>query len=220
MRACPLAFHSVGRRRDDGPIDAGGRLEYARVMATVRSGTRDALVVIDVQRGVVADAWDRDRVVGNVGVAVDRARAAGVPVIWVQHSDGDLELGSEAWRIVPELAPRPDEVRVDKHYESSFEETALEDALADLGATRLVIAGAATNWCVRATSYAALDRGYDLLLVQDAHTTDDLEFEDGHVVSASGIVDDLNAVLRWISFPGRSSGTAIAAALWEEPPAG
>ncbi len=183
-------------------------------MATIRDGEQDVLLVVDVQRGVVANAHDRDGVVSRLASAVDRARTVGVPIVWVQHSDEELERGSEAWELVPELVPAADEPRIEKTYHSSFEDTGLDGVLEELGATHLIVGGAATNWCIRATSYGALDRGYDLTLIEDGHTTEDIEFEDGHVIPASNVIDDLNATMRWIGFPGRTSATAKAEALF------
>ena len=179
-------------------------------MATVRTGNKTVLLVVDVQVGVVGGAWERQRIIGNVARAVERARAAGVPVVWVQHSDEDLPFESSEWQWVPELQPGPDEPLVHKKFNSSFEETDLDNVLARLGATHVVLAGAATNWCIRATAYGALDRGYDLTLIKDAHTTDSLEFEDGTVIAAEHIITELNVGLRWVSYPGRSSSTATA----------
>ena len=179
-------------------------------MATVRTGNKTVLLVVDVQVGVVGGAWERQRIIGNIARAVERARAAGVPVVWVQHSDEDLPFESSEWQWVPELQPGPDEPLVHKKFNSSFEETDLDNVLARLGATHVVLAGAATNWCIRATAYGALDRGYDLTLIKDAHTTDSLEFEDGTVIAAEHIITELNVGLRWVSYPGRSSSTATA----------
>lgn len=182
-------------------------------MATVRDGGLGALVVVDVQKGVVAEAHDRDRVVGNVAAAVERAREAGLPVVWVQHSDAELERGSEAWQWVDELAPADGEPLVHKQYNSSFEETSLEDELATLGASHVVLAGAATNACIRATAYAALDRGYDLTLVADAHTTETFDLGDGVVVSAPAAILDLNVSLQFLSYPDRSNTSTPVADL-------
>ena len=178
-------------------------------MATIREG-RAALVVVDLQVGVLADAWNVAEVVGNAAMAVERARAAGVPVIWVQHSDQDLIHGSPEWGLVPELVPAEGEPVVHKHFESSFEETELPDLLERLGVSHIVLAGAASNWCIRATAYGALDRGYDLTLVKDAHTTGDLEIEGGPTIPAQHIVTDLNVAVRWLSYPGRTNTTATA----------
>ena len=182
-------------------------------MATIREGERSALLVVDVQVGVVQDAWDAPRIVGNVARTVERARAAGVPVIWVQHSDEELVQGSPEWQWAPELQPAAGEPRIYKHFNSSFEQTSLDDELAALGATHVVLAGAATNWCIRATAYAALDRGYDLTLVSDAHTTGSIELEGGVTIEAANVIRELNIAMTWLSYPGRKNTAAPAEAV-------
>ena len=79
------------------------------------------------------------------------------------------------------------------------------------GVSHVVLAGAATNWCIRATAYGALERGYDLTLIKDAHTTGTMEFEDGTTIAAADIVRDLNIGMTWVSYPGRTNSTATAA---------
>ena len=101
-------------------------------------------------------------------------------------------------------------MRVFKRFASSFEDTPLEAELARLGATRLVLAGAQTNWCIRAAAYAALERGYDLTLVKDGHTTLSIDRGNGTVVEAEGMVDDLNVAMTWLDYPGRKAATAKA----------
>lgn len=179
-------------------------------MATVRGGNKGVLIVVDVQVGVVGEAWEAPRVVGNVARAVERARAKSVPVIWVRHADDELALGSPAWQWVPELVPADGEPLIHKHFNSSFELTALEAELARLGANHIVLAGAATNWCIRATAYAALERGYDLTLIEDAHTTGTMTLDDGTTIEAAGVVRELNIAMTWLSYPGRTNGTAKA----------
>lgn len=180
-------------------------------MATIREGQRSVLLVVDMQVGVVAPAWEAERAVANAALVVRRAREAGVPVIWVQHHDEELPQGSAAWQWVPSLAPQEGELRVHKQHNSAFEATPLEAELARLGVTHLVLAGAATNWCIRATAYAALERGYDLTLVGDAHTTRDTPLENGQVLSAQGMVNDLNLAMAWLSYPGRRNAVLPAA---------
>ena len=180
-------------------------------MAIVRPGDKVVLLVVDVQAGVMESAWDSARVIGNVARAVDRAREHGVPVVWVQHGDDDLRRGTPQWQWVPQLAPCDAEPLVHKSFNSAFEDTELETVLADIGATHIVLAGAATNWCIRATAYGALDRGYDLTLVKDAHTTETMELADGTKIEAARIVDELNIAMKWLSYPGRVNRTASAA---------
>jgi len=147
-------------------------------MAAVREGNKAVLLIVDVQVGVMQNAWQAPQTIQNMARAVEKARAQDVPVIWVQHQDDELVLGSDEWQWVPELLPADGEARIHKQFNSSFEKTSLDETLARLGATRIVLAGAATNWCIRATAYGALERGYDLTLIKDAHTTETMEFED------------------------------------------
>jgi nicotinamidase-related amidase len=142
-------------------------------MTTFENRPNTALLVIDVQNGVVDGAHERDAVVANVGSLVEKARRERVPVVWVQHSDEGLARGSDSWRIVPELTPGDAEPLVEKNYGDSFEDTTLETVLSGLGVGRLVVVGAQTDACIRSTLHGALVRGYDATLVSDAHTTED-----------------------------------------------
>ncbi len=143
-------------------------------MTTLDNRPHTALLVIDVQNGVVEQAHERDAVVANIKGLVDRARDQSVPVVWVQHTSDDLVPGSEKWAYVPELVAHDEEPVVHKRYGDSFEDTDLAQVLADCGAGRLVVTGAQTDACIRSTLHGALVRGYDVTLVTDAHTTEDL----------------------------------------------
>lgn len=177
-------------------------------MAIIREGNKAVLLVVDVQAGVMRNVWDAQRIIKNIGIAVEKARGQDVPVIWVQHSDDELVDGSHDWQLVPELSPVEGEMRLDKHFNSSFEQTSLEQTLARLGATHILLVGAATNWCIRATAYGALDRGYDLTLIKDAHTTETIELENGIRIEAANIIRELNIAMTWLSYPGRTNSTA------------
>jgi nicotinamidase-related amidase len=174
-------------------------------MTTLENRPNTALLVIDVQNGVVTGNHERNAVVANVGSLVEKARQAKVPVVWVQHNDAGLVNGNEAWQIVPELSPNDSEPRVQKEYGDSFEDTSLESVLSDLGVGRLVVAGAQTDMCIRSTLHGALARGYDAILVKDAHTTEDL--------SAWGapppdlVIAHTNLYWSDQTAPGRTAGT-------------
>jgi nicotinamidase-related amidase len=142
-------------------------------MTTLGNRPNTALLVVDVQKGVVEGAHERDAVVANVGSLVEKARRERVPVVWVQHSDKQLARGSDDWRIVPELVPGDAEPLVEKNYGDSFEDTTLETVLSGLRVGRLVVVGAQTDACIRSTLHGAFVRGYDATLVSDAHTTED-----------------------------------------------
>jgi nicotinamidase-related amidase len=174
-------------------------------MSTLENRPNTALLVVDVQNGVVEGAHQRDEVVANVGSLVEKARRERVPVVWVQHSSAALPKGSDSWRIVPELTPDMSEPLVEKEYGDSFEETTLETVLSGLGVGRLLVAGAQTDACIRSTLHGALVRGYDATLVGDAHTTEDL--------SAWGapppdqVIAHTNLYWADQTAPGRTAGT-------------
>jgi len=169
-----------------------------------------ALIIVDVQVGVMQGLWDTPRIIKNIARAVEKARDQNVPVIWVQHSDDGLIYGSPEWEIVPELVPAENETRIYKKFNSSFEQTILEETLSQFETSHIVLAGAATNWCIRATAYGALDKGYHLTLIKDAHTTESMEFEDGITVEAEHIIRELNGAMKWLSYPDlKNSAVAV-----------
>jgi nicotinamidase-related amidase len=174
-------------------------------MTTLQHRPNTALLVVDVQNGVVEGAHQRDAVVANVGSLVDKARRERVPVVWVQHSDEQLARGSDAWRIVPELTPRDAEPLVEKHYNDSFDDTDLETVLSGLGVGRLVVAGAQTDACIRSTLHGALVRGYDATLVSDAHTTEDQT--PWGAPPPDQVIAHTNLYWTYQTAPGRTAGT-------------
>jgi isochorismate hydrolase len=186
-------------------LTAPRRTASVEVMSTLADRDRTALLVVDVQSGVVAEAHDRDAVVGRIATLVERARTAEVPVVWVQHSDEGLAEGSDPWQLVPELDRADTEPLVLKHYGDSFEDTDLEDVLARLGVGSLVVCGAQTDACVRSTLHGALTRGYDATLVGDAHTTEDTTAWGAPPPAA--VIAHTNLYWSYQQAPGRSAGT-------------
>jgi nicotinamidase-related amidase len=174
-------------------------------MTTLNDRPNTALLVIDVQNGVVENAHNRDGVVANIGALVERARAEDVPVVWVQHNDDHLPRDSDRWQYVPELVQRDSEPVVHKSYGDSFEATDLEARLAERGVGRLVVAGAQTDACIRATLHGAFVRGYDVTLVGDAHTTEDIS-EYG-APPPDKVIAHTNLYWDNESAPGREAGT-------------
>ena len=174
-------------------------------MTTLRNRPNTALLVIDVQKGVVGAAHERDAVVANVSSLVEKARRELVPVVWVQHSDEGMVRGSDEWRIVPELAPGDAEPLVEKNYGDSFEETTLETVLSGLGVGRLVVVGAQSDGCIRSTLHGAVARGYDATLVSDAHTTEDLTAWGAPTPDV--VISFTNLYWKHHTAPGRTAGT-------------
>ena len=175
-------------------------------MSTLENRPNTALLVVDVQTGVVEGNHARDAVVSNVATLVDKARDARVPVVWVQHNSEYLPRGSEQWQLAAELDRHDEEPLVEKQYPDSFEDTDLEQVLAGLGIGSLVVAGAQSDECIRSTLHGAVARGYDATLVSDAHTTEDQ--------SAWGapppdlVIAHTNLYWTYETAPGRTAGTA------------
>jgi len=177
-------------------------------MTTLQNRPNTALLVLDVQNGVVEGTHERDAVVANVATLVDKARLERIPVVWVQHSDEEnLAKGSDVWRIVPELDRGEGEPLVEKTYADAFEDTTLETVLSGLGVGRLFVAGAQTDECIRSTLHGAIVRGYDATLVSDAHTTEDLS--PWGAPPPDKVIAHTN--LYWTNHkaPGRTAGTVV-----------
>jgi nicotinamidase-related amidase len=177
-------------------------------MTTLPDRPNTALLIVDVQRDVVAKAHERDAVVANINTLVTRARAAKAHVVWIQHQDEELVPGTAGWEYVDELRPDGAEALVHKEYGDSFEDTALESILAERKVGRLIVAGAQTDACIRSTLHGALARGYDATLVADAHTTDDPS-EWGLPLNAEQVIAHTNSYWKYQTAPGRSGGTVV-----------
>ena len=172
-------------------------------MTTLPDRPNTAVVVVDVQNGVVDGAPRRDEVIANINALVGRAREAEVPVVWVQHQSEELPEGSERWAYVPELQMGEGEPVVHKRFGDSFEDTTLEQELAARGVGRLIVAGAQTDACVRSTLHGAFTRGYDTTLVSDAHTTEDLT--EWGAPPVEQVIAHTNMYWSWQDGPGRTA---------------
>jgi len=174
-------------------------------MSTLKERPNTALLVIDVQNGVMDTSIKRDEVIGNINTLVEKARAADVPVVWIQHESEELPLNSDRWQIAPALKPGEDEPHVGKKYGDSFEDTNLELVLKDLGVSHLVVSGAQTDACVRSTLHGGVARGYDALLVSDAHTTEDMS--EWGAPPPEQVIAHTNLYWSFQRQPGRKAGT-------------
>jgi nicotinamidase-related amidase len=180
------------------------RRSVAAMMAPVTP--RTVLLVVDLQVGVLPGCVDAHGVVARTAALVDRARAAGTPVVWVQDH-GSFGVGTAEWELEPPLRRLADEPLVRKEYRDAFAATDLADVLAGLGATRLVVAGAQSDYCIRTTTQAAAARGFDVTLVSDAHTTTDARY-DGVTISGEQIVAHTTMYFRGLRYPGQRFAVA------------
>ncbi|MFC8731254.1 cysteine hydrolase family protein [Luteimicrobium sp. NPDC057192] len=171
---------------------------------------RSALLVIDLQNGVLPGCHDADGVLARTRRLVERARSEGTPVVWVQDHGPGLEHGSEAWELAGGLEVGAGEPAVGKTYRDSFAGTDLADVLHTAGVGRLVVAGAQTDYCVRTTAQAAAARGYDVTLVGDAHTTTDSTWQDV-TITGEQVVAHTNRYFAGLRYPGQAFAVASAA---------
>ena len=180
-------------------------------MSTLSQRHNTALLIIDVQVGVVGAAYQREAVIANIQSLLTAAHAAGTPVIWVAHSEEQMPIGSEAWQYVPELVRLESEPLVHKLYGDSFEATDLEAALAAAKVGHLVVVGAQTDACIRSTIHGAFTRGYDVTLVSDAHTTEDMS--EWGAPPPDVIIKHTNMYWGFQSAPGRRASVQPSASI-------
>jgi nicotinamidase-related amidase len=137
---------------------------------------KPALLIIDVQQGLCQGeyaAFESPQVIARINQVSEKARAAGAPVVFIQHesTSGELEFGTDDWQLARGLQTELADLRIRKTTCDSFHLTELQDALKARGVTDLVICGMHTEFCVDTTTRRALALGYPVVLVADAHTT-------------------------------------------------
>jgi nicotinamidase-related amidase len=171
---------------------------------------KTALLIIDVQRGLCTGEWsmfDIEPVIERINALSGKARAAGAPVIFIQHEeeDGPLQFGAEGWQLDDRLQADPSDLRLRKKTPDSFHRTELQSLLQERGITSLVVCGLQSDFCVDSTTRRALSLGYPVTLAADAHST----IGNG-VLSAAQITAHHNITLANIQSFGQRV-TAIAA---------
>jgi nicotinamidase-related amidase len=128
--------------------------------------------------------------VQEIQTLLQRARAAGAPVIHVQHRGrpgGAFDLEAERGHIMREAAPECAEAVVQKPLPNAFADTDLADRLEAAGRKQLIVAGFMTHMCVSSTARAALDHGYRVTIPAAACATRDLPAPDGGVMKAADL---------------------------------
>jgi nicotinamidase-related amidase len=162
-----------------------------------------AVLVVDMQNAVVAEAHEGDALVARVAGIIDRARDEGVPVLYVRHQEAEyapMNEGADGWQIRPEIAPHGGETIIDKRFNDAFAQTDLAQRLAEIGATRLVVMGCATDACISATVFRAMTDGYDVTLVADGHGTGVGPWSP-EGLTAPMLIAQYNAMFGGLSFP-------------------
>jgi nicotinamidase-related amidase len=135
-----------------------------------------ALLVIDMQAALFdPPPADAEQVIARINALAARARAAGVPVVWVQHEtpQGDLAADTPGWRLHPALATGSSDLVVRKKMSDAFLHTELHELLCDREVRHLTLCGYSSEFCVDSTVRAGAARGYAVTLAADAHTSHD-----------------------------------------------
>jgi nicotinamidase-related amidase len=164
----------------------------ATLVRMPRPRAATALIVIDVQESALRDCPNVSEVIANINHLVGRGRDAGCPVIFVQHhdpADPGMAAGSAGWQLSPALDRLDTDTVLPKTYRDAFAATGLDDSLTRAGAQRLVLMGVHSDFCVMTTALSAVQRGYDITLVSDAHTAQTAELRSGSI--AGRLVADL-----------------------------
>jgi nicotinamidase-related amidase len=201
-------------------------LSFAGFHGRAGFGTRPALVVVDVNRGFTDPAsplvCDLDGCVEAIARLLDAFRRTGLPVVFttVCYDDAGkqaaavfiekipallvLEPGSEWVEIDPRIAPVEGEPVLSKHFASAFFGTTLASLLSAGECDTVVVTGASTSGCVRATALDALQHGYRVVVPREAvgdrnpaaHEANlyDIDTKYGDVVSVDEVVEHLEAL--------------------------
>lgn len=155
-----------------------------------------ALLIIDVQQVLCSGskpAFEVERVIDRINLVSRKARAAGALVVVIQHETqgtGEMDFGTDPWRLAPALWIEDGDVRIRKKATDSFHQTELQAVLQDRGIDRLIICGLQSEFCVDTTTRRALALGYPVVLVADGHST-----VDNKVLSAAQITAHHNETL-------------------------
>jgi nicotinamidase-related amidase len=155
---------------------------------------KTALVIIDIQVGLIdPENSHHIQTLEHINTLLTRARAANIPVIYVQHDGpkGDsIEVGTDGWRIHPAIAPQQGEPIVNKRASDAFYDTTLKEILDGYDVKNLIVAGAQTEYCVDTSVRRATTYGYTVTLASDAHLT-----EDSELLTEAQIIAFYNATL-------------------------
>ena len=159
---------------------------------------KTAVLVIDVQSGLVSGAYNESKVLSNINEVISKIRAAKGLIVFVQHCHATYEplmKGNPGWQVHPALHPEKHDLFIEKTASDSFYETTLDAELTARDITHIIVTGLQTEFCVDTTCRAALSRRYSVTLIGDAHTTGD-----SHLPAAE-IIDHHNRILKNLAHP-------------------
>lgn len=149
-------------------------------MMTTSPSQRSALLVIDVQRALFEPSpqpYQAQQVIERINLATAYARQTHIPVIFIQHEEphSEIEYNGEGWQLPDALEREGGDLYVRKTTPDSFLRTDLQDILQEFAIEQLYVCGYASEFCVDTTVRRSAALGYDVSLLDDAHTTHDKE---------------------------------------------
>lgn len=184
-----------------------------------------ALVLIDLQHALIdvdPRPDDAAQVIDRVNLLAARTRAAGVPVLWVQHERATpghvLQHGSPGWALAHGLHTDAADTFFRKTTPDSFLRTGLADWLAARGIDHVVIGGYASEFCIDTSTRRAAALGLAVTLAADAHTTHDKPHASGALIRAhhTATLTSLTSFDRPIN--ALPAGRIIYSAAWADAP--
>jgi len=161
--------------------------------------SKSALIIIDAQSGMyngekIVPIFEGEQKIRKIKHLIEKARSRGIILIYIQH-DGDkghpLEKGTRGWMIHSQILPIKGDLVIQKRHPDSFLHTQLQEVLADLFVTNLYIAGNQTEYCIDTTCKSAFSKGFQVLLIEDCHSTWDTD-----ILSATQIIKHHNETLK------------------------
>ncbi len=140
------------------------------------------LIVVDVQNAIVHAEDDilhnKKSVMHNISRIIEKSRIAGIPVVYIQHSEseGSFAENTNSWKIVDAIKPEGTEVVIKKTTCDSFYNTSLQSHLHSINAHDLIIVGMQTEYCIDTTVRSAFGKAYKCTVIADAHSTFDSKY--------------------------------------------
>lgn len=169
-----------------------------------------ALLVIDVQVGLIAGAHAEQQVLRAINRCIKGLRDLRSKVFFIQHCHSSYEpmiRGAAGWQLHPQLDQATGDVVLEKTASDAFYNTNLNEQLQSEGIEKLIVCGLQTEYCVDTTCRAAISLGYQTSLLQDGHTTGEAQ------LSAAQIIEHHNLVLSQLAHPN-GSATLVASDVW------
>jgi nicotinamidase-related amidase len=136
-----------------------------------------ALIILDMQKGNFKESqpiFNGEELVSKIESLIAKMRSANVPIIYIQNNGGPGdpdEPGTLGWEIHTSIEPCEGDLVIQKSYPDAFHGTVLQKELDSRGIKKIIIVGLQSEYCIDTTCRRAFSLNYDVILVEDAHST-------------------------------------------------